>query len=92
MPAKLVNDLVIEFSSPFVYRNHIYLHISGILLSSYDLLTMINNGINISCSQPNKNDIGTSSDPGGFPSSMFLIAAIISSLEINVSRPQNTLT
>ena len=44
-----------------------YLHISGILPSSYDLLKVINNGINIYCSQPNKNDVDTSSGPGAFP-------------------------
>ena len=45
---------------------------------------MINNRINIFCSQPNKNDVDTSSGPGAFPSSMLLIAAIISSLEIDI--------
>ena len=45
---------------------------------------MINNGINISCSQPNKNDVDTSSGPGAFPSSMLLMAAIISSLETDI--------
>ena len=61
-----------------------YLHISGILPSSYDLLKMINNGINISGSQPNQNYVDTSSGPGAFPSSMLLIAAMISSLEISL--------
>ena len=85
MSTKLVDDLMLEFSNLFVYRNHICIsHISGILPSSYDSLKMINNGINISCSQPNKNDVDTSSSPGAFPSSMLLIAAIISSLEIDI--------
>ena len=85
MSTKLVDDLVLEFSNLFcIPESHLHIFTFLVFYLHHVLLKMINNVMNISCSQPNKSDFDTSSGPGAFPTSKLLIAAIISSLEIGI--------
>ena len=86
MSAKLVDDLVLEFSNLFcIPESHLHIftflvfYLHHIIYWKWSIMESTFLVHNLT-----KNDVDTLSGSGAFPSSMLLIAAIISSLEIDM--------